>query len=143
MQDPQKKAACRFDWHQTPGAVTVSVFSKVANPYKTTIKANRVSLKLSITFDGDKSVFEKDFILKGVSVNTGIHNFLMLFIGTEKYNFWELLCSLVKTCENIFCNQEPVLPKYTLFKVFYFILARFKKYILFILFSVKYFKNTL
>ena len=36
-----------------------------------------------------------------------------------------------------------VLPKQTLFKVLYFILAKFKNYTLFILFSVKYFKNTL
>ena len=36
-----------------------------------------------------------------------------------------------------------VLPKHTLFKVLYFILAKFKNYTLFILFSVKYFKNTL
>ena len=37
-----------------------------------------------------------------------------------------------------------MLPKHTLFKVLYFILAKFKNYTLFILFfSVKYFKNTL
>ena len=36
-----------------------------------------------------------------------------------------------------------VLPKHTLFKVLYFILAKFNNNTLFILFSVKYFKNTL
>ena len=36
-----------------------------------------------------------------------------------------------------------VLPKHTLFKVVYFILAKFKNHTLFILFSVKYFINTL
>ena len=34
-------------------------------------------------------------------------------------------------------------PKHTLFKVLYFILAKCKNYTLFILFSVRYFKNTL
>ena len=36
-----------------------------------------------------------------------------------------------------------VFPKHTLFKVLYFNFAKFKNYALFILFSVKYFKNTL
>ena len=36
-----------------------------------------------------------------------------------------------------------VLPKHTLFKVLYFILAKCKNYTLFILFSVKYFISTL
>ena len=35
-----------------------------------------------------------------------------------------------------------VLPKHTLFKVSYFILAKFNNYTIFILFSVKYFKKT-
>ena len=34
-------------------------------------------------------------------------------------------------------------PKHTLFKVLYFILAKLKNYTLFILFSLKYFENTL
>ena len=34
-----------------------------------------------------------------------------------------------------------VLPKHTLFKVSYFILAKFNNYTIFILFSVKYFKK--
>ena len=36
----------------------------------------------------------------------------------------------------------PVLPKHTLFKVLYFIWAKFKNYTLYFI-SVKYFKNTL
>ena len=44
---------------------------------------------------------------------------------------------------SIFCLQLAVLPKHTLFKVLYFILAKSKNYTVFILFSVRYFNNTL
>ena len=40
-------------------------------------------------------------------------------------------------------KSVSVVPKHTLFKVLYFILAKFKNYTLFILFSLKYFENTL
>ena len=56
--------------------------------------------------------------------------------------YGELFQSISEMIRHL-CEQEPVLPKHTLFKVFYFILAKSKNHTLFILFSVKYFKNTL
>jgi hypothetical protein len=59
----EKKVACRYDWHQTGSAVTVSVFAKLAQPLKTWVEANKVTLRINIVFDGGKSQFEKFFVL--------------------------------------------------------------------------------
>jgi hypothetical protein len=62
----EKKVACRFDWHQTPSSVTISVYAKVADPTKTWVEVNRVSAKLHIVFENGNSHFDKLFILRGV-----------------------------------------------------------------------------
>lgn len=62
----EKKVACRFDWHQTPSSVTISVYAKVADPTKTFVEVNQVSAKLHIVFDAGKSQFDKLFVLRGV-----------------------------------------------------------------------------
>lgn len=65
-KDKDKKVACRYDWHQTGPFVTVSVFSKLAVPEESWVEANRVAVKIFITFDGGKSVFEKHIVLRKV-----------------------------------------------------------------------------
>ena len=47
--------------------------------------------------------------------------------------YGELFQSISEMIRHL-CEQEPVLPKHTLFKVLYFILAKFKNHTLFILF---------
>nr|XP_022295014.1 cysteine and histidine-rich domain-containing protein 1-like [Crassostrea virginica] len=59
-----EKKSCRFDWHQTPSTVSLSIFAKVAVPEKCTITANRVRCVINIVFDGGKSLFEKDLVLR-------------------------------------------------------------------------------
>ena len=59
-----EKTSCRFDWHQTGPNVTISVFSKVADPEKTVIQANKISVNINIVFDGGKSLFEQSIHLK-------------------------------------------------------------------------------
>ena len=66
-QSSENKVACRYDWHQTGPLVTISVFSKLAIPEKSWVEANRVSVKIFITFDGGKNVFEKHIVLRKVS----------------------------------------------------------------------------
>ncbi|XP_067674465.1 cysteine and histidine-rich domain-containing protein 1-like isoform X2 [Haliotis asinina] len=61
-----EKKACRFDWHQTGPIVCLSVFAKVANPDFSHIEANKVFLRVHIVFDGGKSIFEKEFVLRDV-----------------------------------------------------------------------------
>ena len=61
-----KKVQCRHDWHQTGQFVTISVFSKLTIPDETWVDANKVSLKIHITHDAGKSLFEKDIVLRGV-----------------------------------------------------------------------------
>ena len=67
LQDPNKKVACRYDWHQTPGFVTMSIYSKVCLPNKTWVEVNQVFAKVHVTFDKGNSVFHKEFPLRGVS----------------------------------------------------------------------------
>ncbi|XP_033739622.1 cysteine and histidine-rich domain-containing protein 1-like [Pecten maximus] len=65
-ESDKQKVACRTDWHQTPSTVTISVFAKVAVPDKCVIEANQVSCNIFITFDGGKSVYEKQTELREV-----------------------------------------------------------------------------
>ena len=65
-EDPNKKVACRFDWHQTPGFVTMSIYSKVCEPDQTWVEVNQVAINIHVTFDQGKSVFEKSFPLRGI-----------------------------------------------------------------------------
>ncbi|XP_056016372.1 cysteine and histidine-rich domain-containing protein 1-like [Ostrea edulis] len=59
-----EKKSCRFDWHQTPSTVSLSVFAKVAVPEKCCITTNRVRCIIKIVFEGGNSLFEKDLILR-------------------------------------------------------------------------------
>ncbi|XP_062580446.1 cysteine and histidine-rich domain-containing protein 1-like [Saccostrea cucullata] len=59
-----EKKSCRFDWHQTPSTVSLSVFAKVAVPEKCSITVNRVRCVIKIIFEGGKSLFERDIILR-------------------------------------------------------------------------------
>ena len=70
LQVQGEKTSCRFDWHQTGPNVTISVFSKVADPEKTVIQANRISVNINIVFDGGKSLFEQSIHLKEVRVHS-------------------------------------------------------------------------
>ena len=67
----EKKVECRHDWHQTGQFVTISIFSKLTVPDKTWVEANKVALKIHITHDGGKSLFEKDILLRGVGIIYG------------------------------------------------------------------------
>merc|ERR1719158_256688 len=42
----------RTDWHQTPGTVCLSIFSKVALPEKTIVLANQVRLQVQVVYEG-------------------------------------------------------------------------------------------
>ena len=64
----EKKVTCRFDWHQTPSTVTISVYAKIADPTKTTVETNKVTANLNIVFDAGNSCFNKSFVLHGVRV---------------------------------------------------------------------------
>lgn len=57
---------CRLDYHQTAKNVVVSVFSKVPVPKDSYVEANRVSLKIYITFEGGKSIYKKELLLQRV-----------------------------------------------------------------------------
>lgn len=61
-----EKKSCRFDWHQTPSTVSLSIFAKVAVPEKCSITVNRVRCVVKIVFDGGMSLFEKDLVLREV-----------------------------------------------------------------------------
>lgn len=60
--------ACRLDWHQTGTHVTISVFAKMSEPTKTWVEVNKVAAKINIVFEGGKSHFQKELVLKGVRV---------------------------------------------------------------------------
>lgn len=64
--DGEKKVACRLDWHQTGTHVTISVFAKMSEPTKTWVEVNKVAAKINIVFEGGKSHFQKELVLKGV-----------------------------------------------------------------------------
>ncbi|XP_045195344.2 cysteine and histidine-rich domain-containing protein 1-like [Mercenaria mercenaria] len=58
------KKNCRLDWFQTGPNVNISVFAKVAVPDKTVIEVNQVVCKIHIVFEGGKSVYEHELILR-------------------------------------------------------------------------------
>lgn len=67
FQNADTKKSCRLDWFQTGPNVNISVFAKVAVPDKTVIEVNQVVCKMSIVFEGGKSVYEHKLILRNVS----------------------------------------------------------------------------
>ena len=68
QEDLRKAVTCRYDWHQTAGFVTISVFAKLANSEQTTIECNGVKTKMSISFEAGKNLFQQEFNLRGVSL---------------------------------------------------------------------------
>ncbi|XP_013421490.1 cysteine and histidine-rich domain-containing protein 1 isoform X2 [Lingula anatina] len=65
-EDSAQKVVCRYDWHQTPSAVSVAVYSKVPVPEKSFVQANAVKLNIHIEFEGGEKIYDNDFILHGV-----------------------------------------------------------------------------
>jgi len=57
---------CRMDWHQTGSNVTISVFAKCADPTKTIVKVNQVSVDIFIVYEDDK-IYSQWLELNGVS----------------------------------------------------------------------------
>ncbi|XP_062870010.1 cysteine and histidine-rich domain-containing protein 1 [Trichomycterus rosablanca] len=65
-EDTGKKAVpCRFDWHQTGGQVTITIYAKNSIPELSYVDGNSTMLDIHIIFDGDKE-FEQKIILWGV-----------------------------------------------------------------------------
>lgn len=60
---------CRWDWHQTPEYVIVSVYAKKYDPTLSFVKLNPIRLNTKLVFreEGD-AVFELDLELRGVSI---------------------------------------------------------------------------
>uniref|UniRef100_A0A1E1W2V2 CS domain-containing protein n=1 Tax=Pectinophora gossypiella TaxID=13191 RepID=A0A1E1W2V2_PECGO len=64
---PAGTVKCRWDWHQTPEHVIVSVYAKKYDPTMSFVKLNPIRLNTRLVFreEGD-SVFELDLELRGV-----------------------------------------------------------------------------
>lgn len=62
----EKRAACRYDWHQTGNSVVVSVYSKLPIPDLSHVEANPVKLNMHIEFGEQRKVFEQEILLFGV-----------------------------------------------------------------------------
>lgn len=60
---------CRWDWHQTPDYVIVSVYAKKYDPVLSFVKLNPIRLNTKLVFreQGD-AAFELDLELRGVSI---------------------------------------------------------------------------
>lgn len=66
-----------MDWYQTGNKVIISLFAKCADPTKTTVKVNRVSIDIHVTFGSD-SVFTRAFELNGVNKTTANKYYITL-----------------------------------------------------------------
>lgn len=66
---PAGTVKCRWDWHQTPDYVIVSVYAKKYDPVLSFVKLNPIRLNTKLVFreQGDAS-FELDLELRGVSI---------------------------------------------------------------------------
>ncbi|KAG6438551.1 cysteine and histidine-rich domain-containing protein [Manduca sexta] len=64
---PAGTVKCRWDWHQTPEHVIVSVYTKKYDPTQSFVKLNPIRLYTKLVFheEGD-AVFELDLELRGV-----------------------------------------------------------------------------
>lgn len=60
---------CRWDWHQTPDYVIVSVYAKKYDPFASYVKVNPIRLNTKLVFreEGD-ATFELDLELRGVCI---------------------------------------------------------------------------
>lgn len=58
---------CRWDWHQTPDTVVVSIYAKKYDPFRSFVKLNPIRLHTKLVFpeEGDKA-FELDLELRGI-----------------------------------------------------------------------------
>ncbi|CAH2076584.1 unnamed protein product, partial [Iphiclides podalirius] len=64
---PAGTVKCRWDWHQTPDFVIVSVYAKKYNPTTSYVKLNPIRLNTKLVFhEDDNAVFELDLELRGV-----------------------------------------------------------------------------
>ncbi|XP_064473037.1 cysteine and histidine-rich domain-containing protein 1-like isoform X2 [Ornithodoros turicata] len=72
--------ACRFDWHQTGSFVVITIFSKLPIPDLSVVEANRVKVRMYITFGEQKNVFEETLVLTGV---INVEKSSVQFLGTK------------------------------------------------------------
>ncbi|CAK1600934.1 unnamed protein product [Parnassius mnemosyne] len=64
---PAGTVKCRWDWHQTPDFVIVSVYAKKYDPTASYIKLNPIRLNTKLVFHEEgNAVFELDLELRGV-----------------------------------------------------------------------------
>ncbi|XP_045768305.1 cysteine and histidine-rich domain-containing protein morgana [Maniola jurtina] len=64
---PAGTVKCRWDWHQTPDYVIVSVYAKKYDPFTSYIKVNPIRLNTKLVFHEEgNAVFEIDLELRGV-----------------------------------------------------------------------------
>ncbi|XP_023937110.2 cysteine and histidine-rich domain-containing protein morgana [Bicyclus anynana] len=64
---PAGTMKCRWDWHQTPEYVIVSVYAKKYDPFASHIKVNPIRLNTKLIFHEEgNAVFEIDLELRGV-----------------------------------------------------------------------------
>ncbi|XP_059820586.1 cysteine and histidine-rich domain-containing protein 1a [Hypanus sabinus] len=65
VETGDKIVACRQDWHQTGGQVTITIYSKNAIPEQSYVEANSTVLNIHIIFERDQK-FEQRLNLWGV-----------------------------------------------------------------------------
>uniref|UniRef100_A0A8B9RLA5 Cysteine and histidine-rich domain-containing protein 1 n=1 Tax=Astyanax mexicanus TaxID=7994 RepID=A0A8B9RLA5_ASTMX len=63
--DGKKVVPCRFDWHQTGGQVTISIYAKNCNPELCSVQANSTTVCVRVVFEVEKE-FEQKLSLWGV-----------------------------------------------------------------------------
>eukprot|EP00053_Salpingoeca_punica_P006032 m.57997 g.57997 ORF g.57997 m.57997 type:complete len:305 (+) comp13504_c0_seq2:111-1025(+) len=61
-EDSAKAAQCRYDWFQSGSHVVLTVFAKLINPERSSIKANKDSITISLLFE-QTNTFEIDLHL--------------------------------------------------------------------------------
>ncbi|XP_026500828.2 cysteine and histidine-rich domain-containing protein morgana [Vanessa tameamea] len=64
---PAGTVKCRWDWHQTPDFVIVSVYAKKYDPFSSFVKLNPIRLNTKLVFHEEgNAIFELDLELRGV-----------------------------------------------------------------------------
>ncbi|XP_072938913.1 cysteine and histidine-rich domain-containing protein morgana [Epargyreus clarus] len=78
---PAGTVKCRWDWHQTPDYVIVSVYAKKYDPTLSYVKLNPIRLNTKLVFrEENDSVFELDLELRGV---IDVANSTAAMLGTK------------------------------------------------------------